>query len=189
MVNWLDLPVDFLVKIVQDPIHDNVGEEQLHFGNQLFQLDGTCVRFLNDRVAVPCHCGRTAALLHLLLRLLRLRLWASGLRGAECLRCTVWSVSLPFFFATARPLPILWVSSTLSSSRACSAALLHELDLKLVGLFGKISVVEQLLLQVVEQLHLLVVEQFPNSIFSSIRVSMRSLAKVLFRLRLLQFSV
>ena len=80
---------------------------------------------------MPRHCARTAALLHLLLRLLRLRLWASGLRGAECLRCTVWSVSLPFFFPTARPLPLLWVSSTLSSSRACSAALLAALSTRI----------------------------------------------------------
>ena len=90
-------------KLFKIPSTTMSGKRQFHFGNQLFQLDGTCVRFLNDRVAVPCHCGRTAALLHLLLRLLRLRLWASGLRGAECLRCTVWSVSLPFFFPNGSP--------------------------------------------------------------------------------------
>ena len=54
--------------------------------------------------------------------------------------------------------------------------------------------VEQLLLLVVEQLPLLVVEHVPNPILFSIRVSMRSLAEVevtciLFRIRLLQFSV
>ena len=62
----------------------------------------------------------------------------------------------------------------------------HELDLELVGLVGKILLVEQL--------PLLVVEQLPNPILFSIRASVRSLAEVevtciLFRIRLLQFSV
>ena len=40
----------------------------------------------------------------------------------------------------------------------------HELDLELVGLVGKILLVEQLLFLVVEQLRLLVVEQLSNPI-------------------------
>ena len=53
---------------------------------------------------------------------------------------------------------------------------------------------EQLLFLVVEQLLLLVVDQLSNPILFSIRASMRSLAEVevtciLFRIRLLQFSV
>ena len=33
-----------LNKSVQDPIRDDVGEQQLHLGNQLFQLESTCGR-------------------------------------------------------------------------------------------------------------------------------------------------
>ena len=55
-------------------------------------------------------------------------------------------------------------------------------------------VVEQLLLLVVEQLLLLVVEQLSDPILLSIRALARSLAEVevtciLFRIRLLQFSI
>ena len=55
----------------------------------------------------------------------------------------------------------------------------YELDLDLVELVGRILFVkQQLLLVVAEQLPLLVVEQLPNTIFFSIRVSMRSLVEV-----------
>ena len=58
----------------------------------------------------------------------------------------------------------------------------------------KILLVEQLLLLVVEQLRFLVVERLLNPILLSIRALVRFLAEVdvtciLFRLRLLQFSV
>ena len=66
------------------------------------------------------------------------------------------------------------------------ALIYHELDLELVGLVGRILLVEELLL--------LVVDQPSNPILLSIRALVRSLAEVevtclLFRIRLLQFSV
>ena len=65
------------------------------------------------------------------------------------------------------------------------APICHELDLELVGLVGRILLVEQLLLLVVEQLpflvveqlHLLVVDQHSNPILLSIRALVRSLAE------------
>ena len=70
----------------------------------------------------------------------------------------------------------------------------HRLVLGLVGLVGRILLVEQLLLVAVEQLLLAVVDQLLNPILLSNRDVKRSLAEVevtcmLSHLRLLQFSI
>ena len=70
----------------------------------------------------------------------------------------------------------------------------HELDLELVGLVGRISLAEQLLLLAVEQLPLLVVDQLSNSILLSNRDVTRFLVEVevtcmLSHIRLLQSSI
>ena len=70
----------------------------------------------------------------------------------------------------------------------------HELDLELVGLVGRILLVEKLLLLAVEQFLLAVVDQLLNPILLSNRVVMRSLVVVeetcmLSHIRLLQFSI
>ena len=59
----------------------------------------------------------TVAALLLPLWLLVSWLWTSGLPGAECLRCIVWSVSLPFFFPTSLPLPLRLGSGSLRPCR------------------------------------------------------------------------
>ena len=80
--------------------------------------------------------------------------------------------------------------------RVCDQVALidHRLVLGLVGLVGRMLLVEKLLLVAVEQLLLVAVNQLLTGILSSIRVSMRSLAEVevtcmLSHIRLLQFSM
>ena len=70
----------------------------------------------------------------------------------------------------------------------------HRLVLGLVGLVGRILLVEQLLLVVVEQLLLAVVEQLSSPLLLSNRDVKRSLAEVevtcmISHIRLLQFSI
>ena len=108
-------------------------EEQLIHGNNLFQFEDTCDRFLCDCNAVAAVAAAESASLRLLLLLLLLWWWwllhlhfaANTARGAECCHCLVQCVCLSVFSHFSRP-----ASSTRrrapapSSSRTCSAALL-----------------------------------------------------------------